>query len=139
MICSDLKIIAILMDLHYIGHKWKPRIFHQLGQDNIENIPVVRLLNTYIIVLPKEFPNLLSPIEKNSWRNLDAIIENFLSNINSKNYEEIVSNLVRNFAIIENRLRGKSTCRMLAKYCWSICRDSHTPYKRQSKRIHFTP
>lgn len=62
LICCDLKIVAILMglkkgfakhqcflclwegrrrNLHYTDHKWQPRIGHQLGQDSIENIPLV--------------------------------------------------------------------------------------------------
>lgn len=62
VICSDLKIVAILMglkqgfakhqcflclwegrrrDLHYTDYKWHPRISHQPGQDSIEKIPLV--------------------------------------------------------------------------------------------------
>lgn len=45
----------------------------------------------------KDFPDLLSPIERNSWRSLNDIIEHFLGNRKAENYEEIVRNLVRNF------------------------------------------
>lgn len=45
----------------------------------------------------KEFPELLSSVEKNAWSSLEEITTNFLGNNKSDNYADIVRNLVQNF------------------------------------------
>lgn len=38
---------------------------------------------------------------------------------------------------MEARFKGKSLVGLLGEYCWSICRDTITPHKRQSTLPHF--
>lgn len=45
----------------------------------------------------KEFPQLLSCVEKNAWSSLEEITTNFLGNNKSDNYADIVRKLVQNF------------------------------------------
>lgn len=64
---------------------------------------------------------------------LDFFPEN-LSDFSDKHGERFHQDL----SDMESRLKGKDPSRMMAEYCWSICRDTNAQFKRQSKRICFS-
>ena len=49
------------------------------------------------IMKDSQFENLLSVKEKSAWNSFKMLVENFLGNKKSENYEEIVNNLLKNF------------------------------------------
>lgn len=74
-------------------------------------LDIERFINYFILFFPgvfngpqlkkfmkcKQFRNVLTPVEKEAWNSLDAVINNFLGNSKSENYKSIVQNLVECF------------------------------------------